>query len=134
MLSIQLGAGDPKNRFSWQTWTKVNEGYYVSTVKSLSNTGANMPTSGTGNTGNITSNGTSLTVAQMPAHTHNYYINQGSETVTNTISFSGSGHLVRNTNATNGLAVVTSSTGSGTAHSHTITMPKLQLVCWIRTA
>ena len=113
----------PDDKFPGTTWEILSTGKYVQTraQATASSTG------GSTNTGSTT-----LTVNQMPAHTHNYYTNQGTETVTNTISFSEKGHLVKNTNATNGLAVVTSSTGGSQGHTHTINPPYITLSAWRR--
>ena len=113
----------PDDKFPGTTWEILSTGKYVQTR-------AQATASSTG--GSTTSGSTTISINQMPAHTHVYYINQGTETVTNTISFSGSGHLVKNTNATNGLAVVTSSIGGTQGHTHTINPPYITLSAWRR--
>ena len=157
-------ASSPHDRFSWQTWTPVSQGFYVTTVESLSNTSTNMPTSGTGVTGNITSNGTKLSVENLPSHNHTATSTFTGKAATGTFptmhydannnkydgtvfkslaeytkGFNGNSdsdsHTVEWVYTPQGsVSTTTNNTGGNTAHSHTITMPKLQLVCWIRTA
>ena len=198
-------ATSPQNRFTWQTWTVVSQGYYVATVSTLTNTGTNMPTSGTANTGAITSSGTAITTEQLPAHTHTI-AHSHTGTSTSTSTFTGteqtdSFYLKRCSNSTESKAwigkaqegtlftvakddsqttsnytwsssndttktldkvqfkmtptgsvststtttttttvsetpntTVSGSTGGGQTHTHTTTIPRLTLLCWIRTA
>ena len=65
-----------------------------------------------------------LTVDEMPAHTHDYY----KSTVSDNFSIDDTGRI------TGAASTATSSTGGGSAHSHSTLQPSKTLYIWKRTA
>jgi len=65
-----------------------------------------------------------LTIAEMPAHTHDYY----KSTVSDNFSIDDTGRI------TGAASTATSSTGGGNEHSHSTLQPSVTVHMWKRTA
>ena len=65
-----------------------------------------------------------LTIAEMPAHTHDYF----KSTISDNFSIDDTGRI------TGAASTATSSTGGGSAHSHSTLQPSVTVHMWKRTA
>ena len=101
----------------------------------------------TGGAASVTSGGTALTVAQLPAHTHNglYWLHPDDPAWTITLNggtygyhlnWDGTGGTTTGGGGRNESSTRVGNTGSGQAHTHTVsTMPPyLSVYVWKRTA
>lgn len=117
-IYISTVATSPKTLLGGGTWTQLNAGYMLKTV-----------TSGAGSYGGSgTSGSTTLTVDQIPAHTHTYYspiVQLVTPTTTETKTYG---------NYNKQYLTKSSSTGGGEGHTHTVNPPYFTVYMWRRTA
>ena len=107
------------------TWSAISSDKYFKTI-----------TSGTGGStgGSTTSGSTTLTVNQIPSHSHSdlMYGTGGGKIG---LEYSGaSGSNQYSLNVGSGTSITTQTTGGGQGHTHTINPPYYTVYAWVRTA
>ena len=112
-IYLSVDSTDPGKLFGG-TWYKFSGGYLYGCVSSISN--SSYTGSGTQSKASFTSGSTTLTVDQIPSHTHGMYqAHPWNNTETASYKL-----LRENTVYMGEYNVLTSSTGGGQGHTHTI--------------
>lgn len=128
-IYMSVNNNNPSNLFGG-TWEQIKDKFLLACGTTYSNgtTGGSSTTGGaSGNTGAASGNtgSTTLTVSQIPSHRHNTWQRSGYNDRFFTDSYGGgantaNGYTTGFSNSTNKPAMVTSSTGGGAGHTHTL--------------